>query len=719
VRHSVEGKQPHSIDFRVIWPDGSIHTVHEENDIVLGEDGEVVALIGTTQDVTESRAIADRLSETAARLARAQQTAKIGNWEWTIATGQEYWSDQMYRNFGLDPGSIEATDDNFYKQLHPDDREGVRQALRATIETGKPYCFDFRVVWPDGTERLVHEEGEALLGGDGETVGLAGTMQDVTEMRASGNHLRRLTLSFANAQRIAHIGSWDWDAVTKTEWWSDEVYRIMGLEPGAVTSGYDMIMECTHPDDREKVGKAIEAAQSNLESYDVDFRIVRPDGGVRVVRETGECVLDAEGRFTGLTGTVQDITGQHNAEQMLAGTAHRLKEAERIALLGGWEWDPQSDRLTLSDQTYRLIGLEPGSRELTNDDYRELVHPKDRQSVADLMRNTVESGGSYSTRYRIVRPDGGVRTVAEIAESFEEEGNGQRRLKGTIQDITELHRAERELSETARRLGAATRLAHLGDWVWDPDSNKLKMSEETLRICGLGPEHAEVDNDFLMAMIPEEEHGRVLAVMDSAISGKGTYTNEYHIVRPDGDARTVLEHGEAFHDETTGQIRLVGTIQDITERQRAKEELARTLKRLADAQTAARIGNWEWDAETNQDWWSEQQFRNYGIEAPAGFVASRNFLQFAHPADREAAQQAVDRSVETGAPLDMEFRATGADGVERMLWVYGVTEADADGRVIRTVGTTQDVTVRKLAEQELAITAERLEEAQRIARNWQ
>jgi PAS domain S-box-containing protein len=209
--------------------------------------------------------------------------------------------------------------------------------------------------------------------------------------------------------------------------------------------------------------------------------------------------------------------------------------------------------------------------------------------------------------------------------------------------------------------------------------------------------------------------------MDSAISGKGTYTNEYHIVRPDGDARTVLEHGEAFHDETTGQIRLVGTIQDITERQRAKEELARTLKRLADSQTAARIGNWEWDAETNQDWWSEQQFRNYGIEAPAGFVASRNFLQFAHPADREAAQQAVDRSVETGAPLDMEFRATGADGVERMLWVYGVTEADADGRVIRTVGTTQDVTVRKLAEQELAITAERLEEAQRIASigNWE
>ncbi|MCK5623714.1 MAG: PAS domain-containing protein, partial [Alphaproteobacteria bacterium] len=592
-RRSVEEKQPHSIDFRVIWPDGSVRAVHEEDDFLFGEDGEVVTLIGTMQDVTESREIADKLSSTADRLARAQQTAKIGNWEWTIATGQEYWSDQMYRNFGLDPGSIEATDDNFYEHVHPDDREGVRRTLQATIETGKPYSFDFRVVWPDGTERLVHEEGEALLGDNGETVGLAGTMQDVTELRASENRLRRLAQSFANAQRIAHTGNWDWDAVTKVEWWSDEIYRIMGLEPASATASYDAFMERTHPDDRKKVGEAIAAAQNSLGSYNVDFRIVRPDGGVRIVRETGECVLDAEGRFTGLTGAVQDITEQHEAE--------------------------------------------------------------------------------------------------------------------------------RQLSETARRLGAATRLAHLGDWAWDPDSDRLGMSEETLRICGLGPEHAEVDNDFLMAMIPAEEHSRIRRMMNRAVSKGEAYTNEYHIVRPDGDRRAVIEHGEAFRDETTGKIRLIGTIQDITERQRAAEELARTLKRLADAQTAARIGNWEWDAATDQDWWSEQQFRNYGIEAPAGFVPGENYLQFAHPADRDAARQAVDRSVETGTPLDMEFRAIGADGVERVLWVYGENETDADGRVIRTIGTTQDVTVRKHAEQELARTTERLKEAQRIANigNWE
>ncbi|MEN8195221.1 MAG: PAS domain S-box protein, partial [Pseudomonadota bacterium] len=188
------GEIPEEYENAWVTRDGRRPIISWNNSVLRDASGEIELVVGIGVDVTERREAADRLSETAASLARAQQTAKIGNWEWTIATGQEYWSDQMYRNFGLEPGSIEATDDNFYEHVHPDDREGVRRTLQATIDTGKPYSFDFRVVWPDGTERLVHEEGEALLGGNGETVGLAGTMQDVTELRASENHLRRLTL---------------------------------------------------------------------------------------------------------------------------------------------------------------------------------------------------------------------------------------------------------------------------------------------------------------------------------------------------------------------------------------------------------------------------------------------------------------------------------------------------------------------------------------------
>lgn len=575
-----DGDIPKEHENAWVTRDGRRPIIAWNNSVLRNANGAIELVVGIGVDITERKA-------TSERLAHAQRIARIGSWEWTIETDKEEWSDQFFINLGLKPGSVKSSVKEFYKYVHPHDRDAVKRNVLRSMETKQPYNADYRVIWPDGTERLVHEEVEAILDGDGKAVALAGTMQDVTDLRETENQLQRLTRSLANAQRIAHIGNWDWDAVTKAEWWSDEVYRIMGLEPGSVTPGYESFMERIHPDDKKRVGGTIEAAQNSLGSYDVDFRIVRIDGEVRVVHETGERVLDAAGHFTGLTGTVQDITGQHKAEH--------------------------------------------------------------------------------------------------------------------------------ELSETAQRLKAAMRLARLGDWEWDPDTNLLKLSEETLRICGLGPEHAEVNNEFLMAMIPAEEHARVLDVMNRAVSTDTAYTNEYHIVRPNGDRRTVLEHGEAFHDETTGRTRLVGTVQDITERQRAEEELGRTLKRLADSQTAARIGSWEWDAATDQDWWSEQQFRNYGIEAPAGFVPGEKYLHFAHPADREAAKQAVYRSVETGAPLDMEFRATGADGVERVLWVHGVTETNADGRVIRTVGTTQDVTVRQHAEQELARTTGRLEEAQRIA----
>ncbi len=842
-RRSVEEKQPRGMDFRVIWPDGSMHVVREENDIVLGEDGEVVALIGTTQDITESREIADELSLTADRLARAQQTAKIGSWEWTIATNREYWSDQMYRNLGLEPGYIEVSGDKFFEHVHPDDREGVRRAIQATTETGKPYSLEFRVVWPDGTERLVHEEGEALLGGNGETVALAGTLQDVTELRASENNLQRLTTRLEYAQRTARIGNWEWDAATDRQWWSDECYRVAGYEPGEVEANDESFFAVVHRDDVAMVREKSSAAGKAGEAYEITCRVNFRDGTERVIREVGFPAYDNNGIIVGQNGTIQDITEQYRAEQTLAETTHRLKEAERIANIGNWEWDPESDRLTLSDQTYRLLGLKPGERTLTNEDYIERLHPEDREPFRKLILESLATGQSCSTQYRVQDNDGAIRTFAEHWEFFEKNGGGRRLMRGTVQDITERKKAEqeladithslteaqriahignwawdagngdlvwsdetcrifgyepgkkkagydrflsrvhpddrekvrvtveasreqqqpydvifriirpdgekrvvhesgeyvldaqgrvsgmtgtvqditeqnaaeRDLAETAQRLGAAAHLARLGDWEWDPESNRLKMSDETLRICGLGPEHGEVDNEFLMAMIPAEEQARILDVMDRAVCHGETYTNEYHIVRPNGDKRSVIENGAAFHDEATGRVKLIGTIQDITERKLAEQRIALALQRLDRSQEAALIGSWEWDIDTGKVWWSDQQYRNYGAEPDGAELSINDFIQYLHPADRDTVEAGTDKALTGGAVFDQEYRVIGRDGVQRVLWCHGVAERDENGRPVNMVGTTLDITVRKDAEWRLAIMAEDLKNAQRIA----
>lgn len=806
------------------------------NSVVRNAAGNIELIVGIGVDITERKATSDRL-------ARAQRIAGIGNWEWTIETNEEYWSDQFFRNLGLEPGSVKLSGSKFYEYVHPDDREMLQHAVQQALETKQPYNIDFRVIWPDGTERLAHEEAEAILDSAGKAVALTGTMQDVTELREKEDRLQRLTTRLEYAQRTARIGNWEWDAATGRQWWSDEGYRIVGYEPGEVEASDESFFSVVHRDDIVVAKEISYAAERTGEAYEFTCRVYLRDGTERIVREVGHPAYDDNGNYIGQNGTFQDITERHAAEQKLAETAARLEAATRLARLGSWEWDPQSNILRISEETRRICGLAPDHEEIDNDLITAMIPEEDQDRVTSLLNAAVSRGESYTHEHSLIWPSGEIRWLLEQAEPLYDENTGKTRvigtvqditerkaaeqelldlthslteaqriahignwfwdsanddlvwsdetcrifgyapgkatldydqfisrvhpddrekvdaaveggrnqqqpydvifriirpngeervvhesgeyaldaqgrfigMAGTVQDITEQHAAQRDLAETAQRLGAAMHLARIGSWEWDPESSRLKMSDETLHICGLGPEHGEVDNEFLMAMIPAEEQARILDLMDHAAFHGEPYTNEYHIVRPNGDRRTVIENGTAFHDDRTGRVKLIGTIQDITERKLVEEELARTVKRLDDAQTAARIGNWEWDAETNRDWWSEQQFRNYGIEAPAGFVPGDNFLQFAHPADREAARQAVDRSAETGTPLDMEYRAIGADGVERMLWVYGVTENDTDGRVIRTVGTTQDITIRKRAELALALNVQRLDISQEAA----
>jgi PAS domain S-box-containing protein len=706
---------PNEYENAWITSDGRRPVIAWNNSVVRNVAGEIEIIVGIGVDITERRETADRLAMTADNLATAQRLAKIGSWRKIVATEEEEWSDQFYRNLGLEPGSRPSCAETLYERIHPDDRQTVFQAARRSIKEKQPYSVDYRVIQPDGSVHAVHEENGVVSGEDGEVVALIGTMQDVTDLRETENRLQRLTTRLEFAQRTARIGNWEWDAATDRQWWSDEAYRVIGYEPGEVEATDENYFAVIHRDDVALVMEKSLAAEKTASAYEYTCRINLRDGTARVVREIGYPAYDDNGRYIGQNGTIQDITEQYRADRTLADTARRLKDAERIANLGNWEWDPDSDRLTLSDQTYRLIGLEPGSRQLTNDDFLQLVHPKDRQSVVDLMRQTAESGGSHSARYRIVRPDGGVRTITAIAESFEVDGGGQRRLKGTVQDITEQHAARQALSETAGRLKATMRLARLGGWEWDPESNLLKMSDETLRICGLEPEHAEVDNGFLMAMIPEEEHARVLATMHRAISHGEAYTNEYHIVRPNGDKRSVIEHGAASHDGGSGRVKLTGTIQDITERKLAEQNIALNLRRLALSQEAALIGSSEWDLETGEVWWSDQQYRNYGAE-PGGLELSiKSFIQYLHPADRDAVEAGIDRIMTDGTIFDQEYRVIGKDGIQRVLWSHCIAERDENGRPVRLIATTLDITGRKVADENLRETATNLAHSQRIA----
>jgi diguanylate cyclase (GGDEF)-like protein/PAS domain S-box-containing protein len=155
-------------------------------------DGTVAGLIGMMVDITEHKNAQDALQRSQDRLAEAQRIARLGNWEWNIVTGELHWSDEVYRIFGLTSHESGVNYEAFLGRVHPDDRQYVLAAVDKALHEHEPYRAEYRILQPDKTERVVHEQGEVTFNADGKPLRMIGTVQDVTEHKQAQERLSYL-----------------------------------------------------------------------------------------------------------------------------------------------------------------------------------------------------------------------------------------------------------------------------------------------------------------------------------------------------------------------------------------------------------------------------------------------------------------------------------------------------------------------------------------------
>jgi PAS domain S-box-containing protein len=170
---------------------------------------------------------------------------------------------------------------------------------------------------------------EPLRGPTGAIVGTVGAALDVTEARHAARALARREAQLAEAQQLAHLGSWERDLGADIETWSDEYYRIYGMEPQAIPATFQNFLARVHPDDVRRVQALAETAARSGEPYATDFRIVRPNGEVRLIHSRGAFLRDASGRPVRVVGTALDVTERERVEE------ERALQRERQARLDG------------------------------------------------------------------------------------------------------------------------------------------------------------------------------------------------------------------------------------------------------------------------------------------------------------------------------------------------------------------------------------------------
>ena len=234
---------------------------------------------------------------------------------------------------------------------------------------------------------------------------------------------------------------------------SPSCQRITGFSPQEFIQRPSLIREVILPIDREIWDRHFQESRQGVSSHEIQFRIRKPDGQIRWIEHACQSVRSPQGEFLGYRVSNRDVTERKLAEETARKKDESLAEAQRIAHLGNWHWNIETNELSWSDEVYRIFGLHPQEFGATYDAFLESVHPGDRDAIREAVkRSLADPSTPYGMEHRVVRPDGSERIVHERAELTFDDGGRPIRMIGTVQDITERKRAEELLQRSQEEL---------------------------------------------------------------------------------------------------------------------------------------------------------------------------------------------------------------------------------------------------------------------------
>ncbi|MBW3534047.1 MAG: PAS domain S-box protein [Gemmatimonadetes bacterium] len=491
------------------------------------------------------------------------------------------WNDAARRTFGWT--RAEALGRRLADLIIPEQlRERHTQGLARFLQTGEGPLIGQRVevlgVRKDGSEVPVEIAISPMEGPNGWTFNAF--LHDVGDRVQGEKERGRREGLLAETQRLARIGSWEWDVVSDRITWSDELHRIFGTDPETFAPSLEAYLQRLPPDDREKAEDLIGRSMGTREPFAFEHRVVGPDGETSWILSQGRAIADEEGEVARMVGTAQDITKRREAdareralaiEQAARAEAESAEERVRTIL------ESISDAFFAMDRTWRLTYVNRATEELLGEPASRLVG----QPLMEVFPDTPD--GTFQTRYEEVVAEGRPAEFEAYHPAFDdwyevrafpsEDG-----LSVYLHDITDRKRAEERLKASEARYRFLADSIPQQIWTASPDGQLDYVNKVVVDFFGVGEDNL-LGERWLERVHPDDAEEASARWADSVARGD-PYEVEFRLRDAGGVHRWHLARAVAQRDPDGNVVKWFGTNTYVHDQKEAEQERDRAMEEL-------------------------------------------------------------------------------------------------------------------------------------------
>lgn len=551
----------------LIARDGTERPIDDSAAPIRDDAGEVAGAVLVFRDITE-RKIAEVAQARLAAIVESSHDAIVGkDLDGTIRS----WNGGAERVFGYT--TAEAVGKSITLVV-PEDRLDEERAILERLGRGERVeHFETQRVRKDGRRVEVALTISPIRDAEGHITGASKVARDVTDAK-------RAQRALASALQAGEVGTYYWDLKADRVTGDRNFVRIFGvLADDHASAPVGDFLALIHPDDRDRVIAEIGRTLDTDTPFRSEYRVVGPVGE-RWLLARGAVERTAGGEPVGWAGVIVDITDRKRVEEALAASRSRLDYAVRASGIGFWYCDLPFDELEWDERVKAHFWLPPDAR-ITIDTFYDRIHPIDREPTRAAIERSVAERSGYDVQYRTVDPaTGAEKWIRAIGSTYYDEFGVPRRFDGVTLDVTEQRRAEAAVRESHDRFAIVARATNDAVWDWDMRTNAVWWNEGVTGLFGHRREDVGPDAAWWYDQIHPDDRQRVVDGIHAVIDhGRAKWSEEYRFRKADGIFATVLDRGYAIHEEGK-TIRLVGAMQDVTERRRSEARLRESEQRF-------------------------------------------------------------------------------------------------------------------------------------------